>query len=257
MMHKHGFMTGRTLVGGLLLMAATMLAGVDAANARPNFTGKWQVADPDFVIRPDVNATEADYTPEAWADLQDSRKNWNQEVDDPAKFCVRYGMPHTMTTRARDYIIDINQISSRITVLLEYMDSYRVIHLGKSVVPDSVAPSNNGYSIAHWEGDTLVIETTMLKARNPVGPVQRSDQAHITERWTLGKESPFGKVLNIDMIIDDPKVFRHPVKARQKYKAAPAGAELNEYGCVDAMWDDYVARKRAERAGQAQGAPAH
>lgn len=257
MIRRLGLAAKRVLLSGLLLAIGTLLTGVNAANARPNFTGKWQVADPDFIVRPDVHATEADYTPEAWANLQDYRANWDQEVDDPAKFCVRYGMPHTMTTRARDYLVDINQTATRITVLVEYMDNYRLIHLDKSVVPEIVSPSNNGYSIARWEGNTLVIETTALKARNPVGPIQRSAEARITERWTLGKDPQFGKVLNIDMTVDDPEVFRRPFKVRQKYRVAPAGAELNEYGCVDAVWDDYVARKRAGRAAEVNGVAAH
>jgi len=251
-----GFMFDRKLIHGFLLMIA-MLSVVNTAHARPDFTGKWENAEWSFDMRTDVYATEADYTPEAWANLQDYFQNWDYKgVDDPAKFCVNYGMPRMMGT-ARDYIVDINQTASRITVIVEYMDNFRIIHMDKAAVPDSVSPSNNGYSIGRWEGDTLVIETTALKARNPVGKFQRSAEARITERWSLGKDAKFGKVLNIDSVVDDPKVFRHPFKSRQKYKLAPAGAALNEYGCADTLWDDHVERVRAERAAQKQGGAGH
>ena len=237
------------MLGGLLLGLAAVLAAPPAlAAAHPDFTGLWQVADTHLVVRPDVNATEADYTPEAWAKLQEYRRNWDPETEDPAKFCVAYGMPNTMTSRARDYVVDVYQTPARITVLVEFMDNRRLIHLDRKTVPDTATPSNNGYSVARWEGNALVIETTNLKARSEVGPMQRSERAGVVERWTLRNDKDFGQVLDIDMTVTDPVVFRHPVKARQVFKRAPRDATLNEYACADTLWDDYVTKKRAQRA---------
>jgi hypothetical protein len=241
-----------------LLLLAALLGGCVATH--PDFTGLWQNADPAKIIRPDVNATEADYTAEAWASIQDYVKNWNITVEDPANFCVKYGMPNTMSSRARTYVMDIYQTPKRITVIHEYMDNYRIIHFDTNKVPDGVTPSNNGYSVAHWEGNTLVIDTTALKARPTVERMQRSELAHITERWNRHVDPEFGQVLEVDMTVEDPKVFRHPVRAFEMLKQAEAGAQLNEYACPDTLWDDHLSKVLAERA-QARAAvatpPAH
>ena len=206
------------------------------------------MADPELVRRPDVYAGESDYTPEAWASLQDFRSNWDSKIDDPPNFCVRYGMPNAMVMRARTYMFDISQSASRITVLIEYMDNFRLIHLGQTAVPDGVLPSNNGYSIGHFEGETLVIETSALKARPAAGPVQRSTQARFVERWRLKTDPGFGRIIDIDITEEDPKTFRHPMKAREVLKVADEGAQMNEYGCADALWEDHVAHVKAAQA---------
>jgi hypothetical protein len=237
---------------GLAFAGTLALLGGCAQTTHPNFSGLWQVADPALIIRPDVNATEADYTAEAWAHIRDYRKNWDTNVDDPAKFCVKHGMPNTMTSRARDYLVDIYQTASRITVLVEFMDNHRVIHFDKTAVPGTVSLSDNGYSMAHWDGDSLLVETAALKATSTVGLMQRSAEAHITERWTLRTDSKLGPILEVDLTVTDPTVFRHPVKARQVFKPAAAGAELNEYGCEDAMWEDHVEAVLAARNAKAK-----
>jgi hypothetical protein len=237
------FTTSR--VARLLHVSILVLLGGCTTSAHPNFTGLWQVADPDLVKRPDVYATESDYMPDAWASLQDFHKNWEPRSDDPVSLCVRYGMPHVMTPRARTYVMDIYQTAARITVLMEYMDNHRLIHLDRASVPATATPSNNGYSIGHWDGASLVIETTMLKARSPVGPIQRSDQARFTERWTLRNDAKLGKVINIDITTHDPVTFTHPVESHEVLKAADAGTTLNEYGCADSLWEDHVANRRA------------
>ena len=234
----------------MLVIHATLLmlaGGAASAATHPDFSGLWQVADPGLIVRPDFSATEADYIPEAWARLQDYRRNWEPNGDDPAKFCVRYGMPFTQAIRARDYLADVQQTSKRVTVLFEYMDSHRVIHFDRGSPPESATESNEGYSIGRWQGDSLMVTTTLLKARSPIGPVQRSDRARIDERWRLRDDPVFGEVLDIDMTIVDPLVFRRPMSARQVYKRAPTDATLNEYACTDAFWDDHVTVRRAER----------
>jgi hypothetical protein len=255
---KHNARVIATMVLVTAMVAAAAAAPAPAATTaapRPDFSGVWQVADSDYVRRPDVHATEADYTPEAWANLLAYKRDWNEELDDPVKYCVAYGMPNTLLTRARDYVVDIQQSTSRITVLVEYMDNRRVLHLDRRTVPETANPSNNGYSVAHFDGQTLLVETTNLKARNVVGPMQRSDQARITERWTLRRDSKYGEVIDIDVAVIDPMVFRHPVKARQMYKRAPADATLNEYACADALWDDHVNEVLAKRAAAAAAKP--
>jgi hypothetical protein len=230
-----------------MLASCTPPSTVSAPSAVPDFSGLWQVADSDYVRRPDVHAVESDYTPQAWADLQSFRKDWDEEVDDPAKFCSPGGMPHTILTRARDYVMELRQYPKEMIQFIEYMDQSRIVHLVATPVPETAAPANQGFSVGRFEGSVLIIETTNLKARNKVDRLQRSEQARITERWSLRQDAKHGEVIDIDVTVTDPEVFRAPVKGRQMLKRAPPGTVRNEYGCTDALWDDHVARRQAAR----------
>ena len=64
----------------------------------------------------------------------------------------------------------------------------RMIHLHGEPPPD-VLRSIEGYAIGHWEGDTLVVHTTHLRAEDPVRavmgrPLLLSRDTKITERFT-------------------------------------------------------------------------
>ena len=74
--------------------------------------------------------------------------------------------------------------------------------------PDDYLPRYNGYSAAHWEGDTLVVETNGLDDRQWVDqygyPI--SDKAVLTERW----ERPSKNRLRVQMTINDPVIYTKP-----------------------------------------------
>ncbi len=74
--------------------------------------------------------------------------------------------------------------------------------------PDDYLPRYNGYSAAHWEGDTLVVETNGLDERQWVDqygyPI--SSKAVLTERW----ERPSKNRLRVQMTITDPDTYTKP-----------------------------------------------
>jgi hypothetical protein len=69
-------------------------------------------------------------------------------------------------------------------------------------------PTWNGYSIAHWDGDVLVIETNGIRddmwldiAGSPI-----TESAKVTERL---KRVNFG-VMQVEVTVDDPKAYTKP-----------------------------------------------
>jgi hypothetical protein len=74
--------------------------------------------------------------------------------------------------------------------------------------PDDYLPRYNGYSAAHWEGNTLVVETNGLDERQWVDqygyPI--SSKATLTERW----ERPSKNRLRVQMTISDPETYTKP-----------------------------------------------
>ena len=71
-----------------------------------------------------------------------------------------------------------------------------------------------GRSIGHWEGDTLVIETTASGAKAPgafSGNPPVSSARRIVERLSLGKDAEGRKQLRNEITIHDPVVLTAPV----------------------------------------------
>jgi hypothetical protein len=87
------------------------------------------------------------------------------------------------------YPMEILQRPEQINITYEAHNEVRRVYLGDRIVPmaDRI-PGRNGHSSAHWEGDTLVVETTHLVEQVD----QRwphSDQARIVERYRLTTDS--------------------------------------------------------------------
>lgn len=221
-------------------LSAAFSASLATSAEVPDFSGVWEMADFELVRRPDENNPV--YTEQAKRQLEHYKENFDQVEDDPARFCVKKGMPWTITSRARTYPTEIYQDENRLVLLFEYMDNRRVIHLDGRAMPDSYSPSSEGYSIGHWEGDTLVVETQGLTAHHEVGPYLRSEQATITERWQLVDHPEYGQTIDIDVVAEDPEVFVKPGQGRQVYKRAEEGVVVGGYNCDYEVWDRHVSQ---------------
>ena len=85
-----------------------------------------------------------------------------------------------------------------------------------------------GYSVGHWEGDTLVVESNGFNGKawisgrgNPI-----TDALHLTERI---RRRDFGH-MDIQMTIDDPKAYTKPWTMTLPLVLLP-DTELLEYIC--------------------------
>lgn len=221
----------------------------DTAAKRPDFSGVWQLADPERAVLPEFNG---EFTPEAKANREHFKKYYQGEDADPAvKVCLSKGMPWSALIRARDYPVEIYQTNDRIIMMFELYDQWRTIRINGAPKPDNYPDSPNGYSVGHWEGDTLVIETTGMAPLNPIGPNLRGSNAKVTERWHLAKDPQFGETLVVDLVQEDPEVFVKPGTGHNEMRRAPADVVVGGYNCSSALWDDHVERMEAEITKQA------
>src|SRR5437868_5939853 len=82
-------------------------------------------------------------------------------VDKARRVCVPDGLPRVLAT---PYPFEIFQVPvDRVTFVYEMNHQVRVIILDKPLPTlDSLIgePRYNGHSVGHWQGDTLVVETT-------------------------------------------------------------------------------------------------
>ena len=80
---------------------------------------------------------------------------------DPALRCEPPGMPRAFYHLSP---MDFRFEDDQLTIRYETMDVVRTISIGGSLPPASTPHTPNGYSVGHWEGDSLMIDTTHLSA---------------------------------------------------------------------------------------------
>lgn len=190
----------RTLGGGDWVEAAPV--GTAPARSLYRVWTLERTRTPEFAADPPL-------TPAARAGLE----VWDS-FDDPALDCVSIGMPRALT-RTGPHPIEFVDEGDRIVLRGEYFDTERVIHLGRTRIPDDVAASPLGYSLGRWDGDTLVVTTARVSwpyfdIRGLEG-VPQSEAVELVERFTVSED---GSELGYDIEISDPATFTSAVVAR-------------------------------------------
>jgi hypothetical protein len=102
--------------------------------------------------------------------------------------------------------MEIYQGRDLIVFKMEYFDMVRVVFLdGRPHPPASAPHSKSGFSTGHWDGDTLVVETSHIEPGTFMNN-GFSHSAHIKldERFRL---SPDGNTLWLTQVYDDPETF--------------------------------------------------
>lgn len=145
------------------------------------------------------------------------------------------------------------QTKDKIAIVSEEAVALRVIHMDGYVRPD-VIRSFEGHSVGHWEGDTLVVETThysdTIPARASIGrPMLISSAARVTERFTRVSESE----LNYQYTVDDPTYYTEPWRGEFSFTRDASG-HIYEYACHEGNYSMVGALRgaRVQEALQAQ-----
>lgn len=164
--------------------------------------------------------------------------------DDPGRFCQAPGMPSIALSGA-GYPTEIITTPEQVTILMEAHQQVRRVFVD-ALHPEGVFPQRNGHSIGHWEGSTLVVDTTGIKAIT-FGAVPHSDRMHVVERIRTIDD---GDTLVNEITMTDSEMYSESIVVRRYYSAAPAGTRMLEYECTEGMWIEHEeARGRDALAG--------
>jgi hypothetical protein len=149
------------------------------------------------------------------------------ETNDRVYKCSPPGMPYIYIQL---FPMQIVQTPKEVIEYFEYDHTVRYIYTDGRKHPADLMPSYNGYSIGHWEGETLVVDTTGLNGKiwlDRVGHPE-SDQMHIVERIHRVDD----KTLQVDLTFDDPKSYTKPWTARVLFQLHPDW-DILEHVCED------------------------
>ena len=169
------------------------------------------------------------YRPEALARRDENFAD--RLARDPAVKCYLPGVPRATYM---PHPFQIIQSRSHVMILHEFAGAVRTIYMEDHV--ESPADTWMGWSNGHWEGETLVVETTGF---NGMTWFDRAGNHHgtglrVVERFTA--RSP--ETLDYHVTIEDPDVFTRPWVMRMPlYRRVEPNAELMEFRCVEFVED--------------------
>jgi hypothetical protein len=124
--------------------------------------------------------------------------------------------------------IKIVQAPKLTMVLYEAGNFHRQIYTDGRKLPEEVnLPAFYGYSAAHWEGDTLVVETAGFndKAALDLAGHPRSEGLRTVERF---RRRDFGH-LDYEITFDDPKLYTRPFTVRIPHELLPDADVFENY----------------------------
>ena len=140
--------------------------------------------------------------------------------------CLGDGMPSMMGAMFPiEFLITKNQV----TVIEEAFTQVRRILLDRPMKKvEDVEPGFFGYSVGHWEGDTLVAETVGIKEEIRYQNVPHTKDLRIKERIHLVAPN----ILWNEITMEDPAVLEKPWTVTVAYRRMP-DYTLLEYICED------------------------
>src|SRR3989442_6100949 len=173
-------------------------------DGKPDFSGLWQpeVNPYRFDVIQDLK-DEAIFRPAAEAIFMERVKDFRK--DDPVTNCLPGGPSETINTTYR-----IIHSPTIVAMLFENgTGRYRQIYMDGRNLPKDPNPSWLGYSVGHWDGDTLVVESAGFNDRTWLDRAghPHSESLRVTERF---RRVDFGH-MQYQITFDDPETLTKPL----------------------------------------------
>src|SRR5262249_21540412 len=197
------------------------------ADGKPDLSGIWRGAGPlyRFNIAEDLETEDV----QPWAEALFLQRVRDSRKESPLTRCLPVSVPfHNFFN-----LTQIVQTPSFIVILYESPNSpHRIVFTDGRQLPPDTTPTWLGYSVGRWEGDTLVVTTAGFndKAWLDSGGHPQTESLRLTERM---RRRDFGH-MDLEMTLDDPKVFTRPVTIKRQRLLAP-DTELLEDVCENEL----------------------
>jgi hypothetical protein len=186
-----------------------------------NITGFWTLRFDSF------NIPKASLVPSITKKQIDAHEESDQHT---IRWCQFVGTPFMMSSTAP---IDIVEGATQIEIVSQTPSAPRHIYTDRTSRPDPAIfdKTTNGFSVGHWDGDTLIVETEGFNEKGHTslpGGGFRTPASHLTERYQLVDS---GRELEVTFTWTDPKVFAKPHTYAFRYYRYPREFNAGEFFC--------------------------
>jgi len=123
------------------------------------------------------------------------------------------------------------QPAGEVVILYDYNHTSRVIHLdGRPHLSKNIRLFM-GDSIGHWEGNTMIVDTTNFNDRTSYAREipYLTDALHTVERFTITDANS----IDYEITLDDPGLFTKPWTSAGYFTRVPKGVESMEFACAE------------------------
>jgi hypothetical protein len=179
-------------------------------------------------LKPEAEA-KRDYNTAHSADSYEYMSVWDR--------CITRGVPAGMFPACYNNAYQIIQAPGQIVIFYEMIHEARIIPIdGRPHLPSSIKQWN-GDSRGHWEGNTLVVDTTNYNDKGWIATsastgrikgIPQSEALHVVERFTRVDRD----TINYEVTIDDPKYYTKPWKVAVPLNRDPQ-YQIFEYACQE------------------------
>lgn len=174
---------------------------------------------------------------------ESGRFNGPEDMELYTRCIVRAALPRVPTGYDNNY--QIVQTRGAVAIMQEQMHETRVVPLDGRAHLDSSVRQWLGDSRGHWEGDTLVVETSNFS--DDVSFLGATKNMKLTERWRRVADDR----IDYSFTVTDPETWTRPWSAKIAWTKVPL---LFEYACHEDNYGLYGilagARAQEQKSGQ-------
>jgi len=208
-----------------------------SADGKPDLNGVWVVRNGNFFLTWDLKPEEM--RPWAAALYKQREANFRRDTDGIA--CLPPGPKAAIGVGP--FPIKILQTPGLTVILHEYDTMFRQIFTDGRALPEDPNPTWMGYSVGHWEGDTLVVTTAGFNDRSTIDLAghPHTEALRVTERF---HRRDIGH-LDVQITFDDPQAYTRPWTLPMEFGLVPEG-DLMEYVCENERDAHHLVGKSGE-----------
>ena len=138
------------------------------------------------------------------------------KADDPGfLYCEPWGFARQIFA---PHQLEITQFDNRVEMRYGEWDAHRTVYLDGREPPADLSPSPMGFSVGHYDGESLVVETMGVSKNITLWWSHHSDQLRTTERYTVSESRDR---LFLTATMEDPWGLNQPLVVKKVWSWAP------------------------------------
>jgi hypothetical protein len=192
------------------------------ALGKPDLSGLWTKSADKFYNNIAADLRAGDVQP--WADTLYQQRKKDYGKDSMEVLCLPHGPAYTTSPYRDSKIIQ----TPAVIAILNNDLTYRQIFMDGRELEHDPNPNWMGYSVGHWDGDTLVVESNGYNDKTwlDYDGHPHTESLRVTERY---RRPDFGHI-ELEVTLDDPKAYAKPWTVAIKMELT-ADTEILEMVC--------------------------